>query len=112
MTFADTFHPDTLKMSRATGIRWNASGVNRWVSTDLAAETFAQIPAGTDGGSRMVLTLTVVSPEQMQLKSPYYDGSHSFEPAGGSYENYSLAERTANGVTSSIFSEAPRCAPR
>lgn len=68
MTFADPFHPDTLEMSRATGIRWNASGVNRWVSTDLAAETFAQIPAGTDGGSMIVLTLTVISPEEMQFQ--------------------------------------------
>lgn len=67
MTFADPFHPDTLEMSRTTGIRWNASGANRWVSTDLAAQTFAQIPAGAGSNSRIVLTLTVVSPEEMEF---------------------------------------------
>lgn len=68
MSFADPFHPDTLEMSQTTGVRWNAAGENRWISTDLGAEAFAQIPTGEGGGSRIVWTLTVISHEEMRFE--------------------------------------------
>jgi hypothetical protein len=68
MTFADPFHPDTLDMSRTAGVRWAAAGANRWTSTDLAADAFAQIPQGEGGGSRIVWTFTVVSPERITFE--------------------------------------------
>ena len=37
MTFANPFHPDTLKMLKAVYIRWTATGPNQWVGTDLAS---------------------------------------------------------------------------
>lgn len=65
MNFADPFHPDTLEMSRTTGVRWQRIGDNRWQTTDMAAAIFAQIPQGEGGGSKLIWTLTVVSPEEM-----------------------------------------------
>lgn len=65
MDFADPFHPDTLEMSRTTGVRWQQIGDQRWRTTDMAAEVFGQIPQGDGGGSRLVWTLTVLSPEEM-----------------------------------------------
>lgn len=68
MDFADPFHPDTLEMSRTTGVRWQEIGENQWRTTDMAAEVFAQIPAGGGGGSQLVWTLTVLSPEEMAFR--------------------------------------------
>lgn len=65
LDFAVPFHPDTLEMSRTTGVRWQQIGDNRWQTADMAAEIFAQIPQGQGGGSQLVWTLTVVSPEEM-----------------------------------------------
>lgn len=39
MTFANPFHPDTLKVLKAVYIRWTATGPNQWVGTDLASYT-------------------------------------------------------------------------
>lgn len=68
MDFADPFHPDTLEMSRTTGVRWQEIGDNQWRTNDMAAEVFAQIPAGEGGGSQLVWTLTVLSPEEMTFR--------------------------------------------
>jgi hypothetical protein len=68
MAFSTPFHPDTLEMSQTTGVRWQAEGENRWVTTDLGAEAFAQIPQGQGGGSKIVWTLTVVSPSEMTFE--------------------------------------------
>lgn len=68
MDFANPFHPDTLELSRTAGVRWRADGPGRWVTTDLAAEAFAQIPVGQGGGSKIVWTLTLVSPEEMSFR--------------------------------------------
>ena len=67
MEFADPFHPDTLEMSRTTGVRWQEIGVNKWQTRDMAAEVFGQIPEGEGGGSQMDWTLTLVSPEEFLL---------------------------------------------
>lgn len=68
MVFSSPFHPDTLDLSQSGGVRWDAVGANRWVTTDLGAEAFAQIPQGQGGGSRIVWTLTLVSPEEMTFQ--------------------------------------------
>jgi len=65
MDFANPFHPDTLEMSRSTGVKWQKIGNNQWRTTDMAADVFAQIPEGQGGGSKMVWTMTVISPEEM-----------------------------------------------
>ena len=67
MRFACPFHPDTLEMSRTTRVRWQDAGPNRWTTTDLAAEIFAQIPAGQGGGSQIRWTMTLVSPEEFTI---------------------------------------------
>src|SRR6056297_707290 len=68
MSFTNPFHPDTLEMSHIMGVRWNAAGENRWISTDLGAEASAQIPAGEGAGSRIVWTLTVISAEELRFE--------------------------------------------
>lgn len=65
MDFADPFDPDTLDLSRTAGVKWRKFGENRWQTTDMAAEAFGRIPPGQGGGSRLVWTLTVVSPDVM-----------------------------------------------
>ncbi|WP_333714887.1 hypothetical protein [Yoonia sp.] len=68
MVFSSPFHPDTLELSQTTGVRWQAAGENRWVTTDMGAQAFAQIPQGQGGGSRIVWTLTVVSPAEISFR--------------------------------------------
>ncbi|WGW04139.1 hypothetical protein [Tropicibacter oceani] len=68
MEFADPFHPDSLEMSRTTGVRWQGVGDNQWRTEDMAAEAFGQIPQGEGGGSRLVWTLKVLSPEEMSFE--------------------------------------------
>lgn len=67
MRFACPFHPDTLEMSRTARVRWKDAGPNRWTTTDLAAEIFAQIPSEKGGGSHLRLTMTLVSPEEFTI---------------------------------------------
>ncbi|WP_417689834.1 hypothetical protein [Roseibium sp.] len=67
MTFQRPFHPDSLDLSKTARVRWGGAGRNRWVTTDLGAETFAQIPAGEGGGSHIRWTMTVLSPEEISF---------------------------------------------
>lgn len=68
LEFSSPFHPDTLEMSKTSGVRWQADGDNRWVTTDLGAAAFRQIPQGQGGGSQIVWTLTVISPEEISFR--------------------------------------------
>lgn len=68
LDFACPFHPDTLELSKTARVRWRETGPGRWTTTDLAAEQFAQIPAGAGGGSQIRWDLTVVSPEEIEFR--------------------------------------------
>ena len=68
LDFSTPFHPDTLEMSRISGVRWAADGPGRWVTTDLGADALRQIPQGQGGGSQIVWTLTVISPEEISFR--------------------------------------------
>lgn len=67
LEFARPFHPDALELSQTSGVRWSADGTNKWVTTDLGADALRQIPQGQGGGSQIVWTLTVISPEEISF---------------------------------------------
>lgn len=68
MDFADPFHPDTLEMSRTAGVTWRAIAENTWRTTEMAAPVFNQLPQGQDGGSGLIWTIKVLSPEEMEFE--------------------------------------------
>ena len=65
MSFSDPFDPNTLELSQTARVVWQPDGPSRWVTEDMGAEAFAQIPTGEGGGSRLVWTLTVVSQDEI-----------------------------------------------
>lgn len=67
LEFSCPFHPDTLELSRQTGVRWTPNGPNRWTTTDLGAQAFAMIPQGEGGGSHIRWDLTVLSPDEIDF---------------------------------------------
>ncbi|GGB55829.1 hypothetical protein GCM10011316_29890 [Roseibium aquae] len=68
LEFSRPFHPDALELSRTAGVRWAADGANRWVTTDLGADALRQIPQGQGDGSKIVWTLTMISPEEISFR--------------------------------------------
>ena len=68
LEFSTPFHPDALEMSSISGVRWAADGPDRWVTADLGADALRQIPQGQGGGSQIVWTLTVISPEEISFR--------------------------------------------
>ncbi len=65
MEFSCPFNPDALELSRNAGVRWQPAGAKRWVTTDMAADAFRQIPAGQGGGSQIRWEMTAVSPNEI-----------------------------------------------
>lgn len=62
MAFSRPFDPNALEMSQALNSAWVRVGPNRW-TTEAMPEAFGQIPEGQGGGSRLLLALTVESPD-------------------------------------------------
>ncbi|WP_019953925.1 hypothetical protein [Yoonia vestfoldensis] len=62
MSFSRPFDPNALEMTQSLRSAWVEVGPNTWI-TEAMPGAFAQIPQGQSGGSRLLMELTVASPD-------------------------------------------------
>ncbi|MFD1694273.1 hypothetical protein [Roseibium aestuarii] len=68
LSFSRPFNPDALELSRTARVKWTRTGGSIWETKDMAAAQFAAIPAGEGGGSHLLWTLQVLSPQEITFR--------------------------------------------
>lgn len=66
MQFSNPFDPNRLELSRTAAVSWERIGQTSWRS-EIAPETFAQIPAGAGGTSSFVWQLDVAGEGEIRF---------------------------------------------